>query len=104
MIESPAIQKFKYLLQKHFMTGYPHSLKRMDGRSRAQVNFVFITKMANLNSTLNEVFKERPNLFHKYAEINFSLFNKAHLETMQKAMSNRNILSPHNDKRITMFT
>lgn len=49
-------------------------------------------KMANFNHALNDIFKVYKNLHRKYEEINFSLFNKAHIEHMQKKMSNRLIL------------
>jgi len=77
--QSKALLKIRYLIQKHFLTGFPHSIKKA---KRDPFDFVFIAKLAGLNRALAESFEAGGNLLNKYQKLNFNLFNNEYLAKM----------------------
>ena len=49
--QGKALLKLRYLIQKHFLTGFPHSMKKA---AHDPFDFVFIAKLAGLNRALAE--------------------------------------------------
>lgn len=74
-----SLLKLRYLIQKHFLTGFPHSVKKAE---RDQFDFVFIAKLAGLNRALAESFEGGTNLLTAYQKLNFNLFNNEYLAKM----------------------
>jgi hypothetical protein len=77
-VEGKALFKIRYLIQKHFLTGFPHSIKKA---AHDPFDFVFIAKLAGLNRALAESF-EGGNLLAAYQKLNFNLFNNEYLAKM----------------------
>jgi hypothetical protein len=66
------------LIQKHFLTGFPHSIKKAE---RDPFDLVFIAKLAGLNGALAEAF-EGSNLLAAYQKLDCNLFVNEYLTNM----------------------
>ena len=81
--------KIRYLIQKHFLTGFPHSIKKAE---RDPFDFVFIAKLAGLNRALAEAFNKEENsvtlgsgggnLLAAYQKLDCNLFANEYLAKM----------------------
>ena len=61
--ETRGTKKTRRLIQKHFLTGYPHSLRKT---KLIKLNFDYITKMAALKEALQKAFPIKSNISIKY--------------------------------------
>ena len=81
-------RKIRYLIQKHFLTGFPHSKKKPQTR----FDFVFIAKMAVLNRYLDHILPERQgrgNIGLAYRRLGSNLYKNKYYTRMQDLIQSK---------------
>jgi hypothetical protein len=79
------------LIQKHFLTGFPHSIKKAE---RDPFDFVFIAKLAGLNRALAEAFEGGSNLLAAYQKLDCNLFANEYLAKMYNLVPSKATMAP----------
>ena len=75
--------KIRHLIQKHFLTGFPHSLRK------SALDLLFFVKLAALGYALDHCFQQNRTLAHVYGRIHFNLFNEEYLMKMPSNIERR---------------
>ena len=71
-----AIRKVRWLIQKHFLSGFPHSL------TKRSPDLLLYAKLAAFNHALDICFSPNKNIANIYGNIEFNLFNEEFLLKM----------------------
>jgi len=80
LVKSEGVQKVRFAVQKHFMTGYAHSLLPSKKLGHSDLDFLFCAEMGRLNTALGEVLGDKKSLEEKYQTIAENLFSNARLQ------------------------
>lgn len=67
------------MIQKHFLTGYPHSLKRKN-RTGYNFNFGMIEKLGMFKRAFDSNFEGGVTIGQKYMELRMNLFSYSYVE------------------------